>query len=73
LKIINLKSAVIAALRVLLAKLAKMQGISRKGENKMTNENETCEVCGQKLEYVRGYANGLSCPNAFLHENEDEG
>ena len=39
----------------------------------MTNENETCEVCGQKLEYVRGYANGLSCPNAFLHESEDEG
>jgi len=21
----------------------------------MTNENEICEVCGQELEYVRGY------------------
>ena len=38
----------------------------------MTNENETCEVCGQEMEYVRGHANGLSCPNAFLHENEKE-
>ena len=37
----------------------------------MTNENEICEICGMELEYVRGYANGLSCPNASLHENEE--
>jgi hypothetical protein len=34
------------------------------------NDEKNCEFCGAEMVFLRGEANGLSCPNAFLHEEE---
>jgi hypothetical protein len=40
-------------------------------KNKMSeNDEKNCEFCGAEMVFLRGEANGLSCPNAFLHEEE---